>query len=176
MRYSVPWLENAHSLKASWDLYDMNECLKIWKFADLIFRVSESWPLLQRMAATRRLQKELGDLRKAAGKSFRDIQVVYIIFCKALLAISSGARWNWFWIQVWPIRWMSPTCWCGRACWCLTLLRTTRSWSHAQIVRYLYFPGSFPYRHCFPCRVSLQTTQGENTSLAGVYNLKMVHI
>jgi len=27
------------------------------------------------MAATRRLQKELGDLRKAAGKSFRDIQV-----------------------------------------------------------------------------------------------------
>ena len=29
----------------------------------------------RRMAATRRLQKELGDLRKAAGKSFRDIQV-----------------------------------------------------------------------------------------------------
>ena len=27
------------------------------------------------MAATRRLQKELGDLRKAASKSFRDIQV-----------------------------------------------------------------------------------------------------
>ena len=39
-------------------------------------QVTESRPQLwRRMAATRRLQKELGDLRKAASKSFRDIQV-----------------------------------------------------------------------------------------------------
>ena len=53
--------------------------LESWKLVDsLKFWFSESWTLLQRrMAATRRLQKELGDLRKAAGKSFRDIQVIF---------------------------------------------------------------------------------------------------
>ena len=43
-----------------------------------VFDFQRVWPFSKqkrRMAATRRLQKELGDLRKAAGKSFRDIQV-----------------------------------------------------------------------------------------------------
>ena len=72
-------------------------------------------------------------------------------------------------------RWKSRTCWCGRACWFQILLHTTRSPSQkpnllpcvpvywTRIVTKLFsFPGSFPDRHSFPCRVPLQTSKGEN--------------
>ena len=55
-----------------------------------VFDFQRVWPFSKqkrRMAATRRLQKELGDLRKAAGKSFRDIQV-----CDCQLSNKSVAR------------------------------------------------------------------------------------
>ena len=44
---------------------------------------------------------------------------------------------------------------------------------------YLSSPGSFLDRHCFPCRIPLQTTQGERkiiTSELKSFNLNMVHI
>ena len=82
-----------------------------------------------------------------------------------------GNLWNWFWLQVWLCVGgrVQPVGVAGlvgsRFCSIQQGHDPKKSTTPHFVTRKLWliglFPGSFLDRHCFPCRVPLQTTQGE---------------